>query len=353
MRALRFCLLLSLVLELACDQSSNSAASCPKIQPERGFSLSPKGFPLTFDQLDEFFDEVALFERSSLMWNGAWREDTTNGSDAGQVPEAATTLLNNAQEHCYTPAVVFGWRSGTTLFLNVPANPTNNWTNVEAQNLFQTMLLTFVSTERPQYVFLGNENDFYYEQNRLDYLNWLDFYNLVYEAIKDISSDTLVGPIFNYEHMAGSGVLNGWVTPYWEALLEHDFDRIDIIGVTVYPFFQYTTPSSIPENYLDPLFDRIAEKKQKPIAITETGWPAENSGGFNPAWVPSEAHQTDLIPKLYSMIQNRDVHFLNWLFLYPLKDDGTQSLEWKTFGSISLRNQNGGKRAAYEHWRAR
>jgi hypothetical protein len=321
--------------------------SCPSVAQPKGFSLSPVGFPRSYDRLGEFFLDIRNLPGSGVLWNGSWRDDAEQGTNAGSVPKAATTLLQQGEMDCFHASVVFGWRSGSELHLRVPEDATNSWANQTAQLRFREMLRNFVAVHRPSVVFLGNENDFYYEKDPLDYFRWIAFYNLAYDDIKTIHPGTSVGPVFNFEHLSGGGTLNGWTRPLWEALSQHDFDRVDVVGVTVYPFFQHPTAGEIPSGYLDPL---VAQVRGKPIAITETGWPAENLGGFVPPWVASDLEQTAYIPKLAAMISGKNVLFQNWLFFNAMVDDGTSSQAWKTFGSVSLRDEAGLKRPAYDVW---
>lgn len=310
----------------------------------RGLALSPQGFPQTYDKFPEFFEEVASFNGISLKWNGAWRDDAEDGSDAGTIPLAANALTENASQHCYQPVYVFGWRAGSTLYIKVPSNDTNNWTNQDARNLYISMLVSFASTNKPPYVFLGNESNFYYEQDPADYDNWLNVYNDAYDAIKAVSPSTMVGPIFNFEHLAGQGQLNGWNTSHWDALENHDFEKVDIVGITTYPFLHYANPANIPASYLDPLMDRLNDT---PIAITETGWPAENLDNFNPQWTTSTEAQVEYITRYNNMVSGKDVRFHQWLFLHAMSSTG---LEWQIFGSVSLRNPSGAKYPAYNLW---
>jgi hypothetical protein len=157
----------------------------------------------------------------------------------------------------------------------------------------------------------------------------------------------MVGPVFNFEHMAGSGTLNGWTTAYWGALDSHDLSKMDLVGVTLYPWLNYGSASSLPGSYLDPLISRIGSK---PIAITETGWPAENLGGLNPPWETSDQAQVTYLSRLDAMLEGKNVKMVNWLHLYPMKDTGGSPTEWKLFSSVSLRDSSGNKRPAYDVW---
>lgn len=295
----------------------------------KGVALSPRGFPLDYSQLPAFYAEVAAMPRGGVMWNGLWTD--------GVAPKA---VLQSAAAYRFTPIVVFGWRSGT---VTVPAS----WSDSEARARFANMLRDFATTYHPPFVFLGNENDFHYAQNPTDYANWITFYNEAYDTIKAASPSTVVGPVFNYEHLAGSGALNGWTTPHWPALEMHDLTRVDAVGITLYPWLHHATAASVPANYLDPLLARIGSK---PIAITETGWPAENR--LNAQWEASETAQVTYLGRLSTMLRGKPVRMVNHLFLHAMQDPGGSPFDWKLAGSISLRDASGNPRPAYDAWLA-
>ena len=350
-RILIFLLSLGLLLPGCGGGNGGSGGSNPTPPEEekavKGLAISPQGFPLDYSGLANFYAEVGSMPNGGVLWNGAWRDDAVNGTDAGAIPAAAISVMQNSTTYNFEPVVVFGWRSESTLYLKVPANQTNDWANTEAKNLFQNMVVNLAATYRPAHVFLGNENDFYYEQNPLDYGNWIIFYNAAYDAIETASPSTFVGPVFNFEHLSGSGALNGWTRPHWGALDSHDLSKVDMIGVTLYPWLNYRTASSVPANYLDPLISRIGSKS---LAITETGWPAENLGNLNPSWETNETAQVTYLSRLSGVLAGKNPKMVNWLFLYPMVDPGDSPSSWKLFGSVSLRESSGNKRAVYDPW---
>ncbi|MDX1601331.1 MAG: hypothetical protein R3191_07455, partial [Anaerolineales bacterium] len=170
----------------------DGAAAVPTFA--RGVNMSPAGFPNDYSQLPAFYDEVASIPDAAVQWNGAWREDVASGTDAGQPPQPAIGLLTEARSHGLLPVVVFGWRSGSNLYLRVPGNSTNNWSNADACQLYAQMLADIARQHQPPYILLGNENDFYFEQAPDDYENWIAAYGEAYSAIKRASPDTRVGP---------------------------------------------------------------------------------------------------------------------------------------------------------------
>jgi len=313
----------------------------------KGFGISPLGYPLDSSRLGDFFTEVAGMPAGGVMWNGGWRDDIVGGTDSGTIPEAATYIMSASELYHFTPISVFGWRSGDTIYLSLPANATNDWTNAEARALFQSMLVEYVETHHPPFVFIGNENSRYYELNPSDYANWVSFYNGAYDAIKAASADTMVGPVFHYEHLSGQGALIAETTPYWQALDLHDLSKIDILGLTLYPFLNYETAAEVPATYLDPLISRVGDK---PLAITETGWPAEDLGDLAIPWEQSEAAQLTYLTRLGAMLQGKNVKIVNWLFLNPMVDTGGSPSDWQIFASVSIRNSAGEERPVYQPW---
>ena len=102
-------------------------------------------------------------------------------------------------------------------------------------------------------MFLGNEINSYWVQNATDYANWINVYNRAYDAIKEANPDTMIGTIFNYESLSGLGRLNGWVKSQWPALTSLDFSRVDVLGLTSYPFLNFKTASEMPLDFYQPV----------------------------------------------------------------------------------------------------
>ncbi|MCW5839192.1 MAG: glycosyl hydrolase 53 family protein [Anaerolineales bacterium] len=308
----------------------------------KGYGISPLGFPGDYSQYPQFLEEVAGLPNGAVMFNGAWRDSIDS---RGQPPQAAAGLMQAAAQYGFTPIIVFGWRSGAQLHLDLPTNATNNWSNAEARALFIQMLVGFAAEHHPPYLFLGNENDEYFITQPEDYVRWVEVYNQAYDAIKAASPATQVGPIFQYERMAGLGLLNGWNEAHWGALDAHDLNKVDVVGITLYPWFSVATPQQIPDDYLAPLLQHTGAT---PIAITETGWPADTQGLQTP-WQASPQTQVAYVDALQRILQGTSVSILNWLFINPIAAE-PNSLEVQLFGSISLRTVSGDKRPVYDAW---
>jgi hypothetical protein len=53
-----------------------------------------------------------------------------------------------------------------------------------------------------------------------------------YDAIRAVSPETLVGPVFQYEHLSGLGRLAAMTAPNWGALAAHDLGRVEVLGLS-------------------------------------------------------------------------------------------------------------------------
>lgn len=105
-------------------------------------------------------------------------------------------------------------------------------------------------------MFLGNEINNYWLQNSTDYANWMAVYERAYDAIKMANPTAMVGTIFNYESLAGQGHLNGWTEPQWPSLTVLNFDKVDVLGLTSYPFFDMRNGCDMPEDFYQPVSAR-------------------------------------------------------------------------------------------------
>lgn len=307
-----------------------------------GYGVSPEGHPYDFSKFAEFLQEVAdMCDGGVVYANTGWRDSYET---SGQIPNLQKIIsLLQPTPYGYVDMVTFCWRSRDSLLLRVPGDDTNNWSNATAKSLFLQMLINAADSLQSTYLFIGNEISMYWVLDSTDYLNWVNFYHEAYDSVKVHSPDTKVGTVFNYEHLAGVGVFTGWNTPHWGSLDALDTSKIEILGLTVYPFFSYKTANEVPLNYLDPIINRIGNKA---IAITETGWPADS---FIGSWTSSPAQQVDYVNKLANIIEGHNVEVVNWLFLNYLMDTAGIDPN-KIFCSVAMRDSLGNDRPALSVW---
>ncbi|MCC7460178.1 MAG: hypothetical protein IT286_02635 [Proteobacteria bacterium] len=328
---------------IGCETDHKNSCDIPA--QAHGFSYSPVGFPDSSNQSTAFFEDMEQFNDTSVISTQIWRDDLEAGTDAGKTPKQAELIQDSALQYCFVPVSTFSWRENGTNYIRIPGYALNNWSNVQARTKFISMLVTFANKYRPPYLLLGHENDFYFQEDPIDYANWLMVYNAAYDAIKEVSESTKIGPSFSYEHMSGQGFLKGWNATYWEALEQHDLSRVDVVGLTVFPFFNFEDPADVPGNYLNSIVTKIGTR---PIVITQTGWPARNLGGLNPQWSTTEEDQVTYVNRLTAVTVGKNIPSVNWLYYNSPTQENTEN--WKTFGSVSLRTMQGNEYQVFNSW---
>jgi hypothetical protein len=279
----------SLVALAGAAATAACAAAAPPSPPTLTFGLSPIGFPSDMSGLLAWFEAVARVPRAGVYGPALWRDSLAT---AGKVPQLAAVVATEATKLKLQPVVVLGWHADgnpPTPVLSSPSSPVNNWTNAETRQLFQQAAVAYAAQFKPELLFLGSETDWYAVANPADYKNWVDVYQATRAAVKAASPETRVGTCFQFERISGTGTLTGFNTPAWQALTEHDLSTLDIVGVTNYPMFSTKQSSGVAANYLEPLTQRLPAGV--PIAVLESGWPAECGLQKGCPWEAGPMHQ--------------------------------------------------------------
>jgi hypothetical protein len=134
---------------------------------------------------------------------------------------------------------------------------------------------------KPAYLALGVEVDMYYDR-RGDgaFRNLLSLYFEAYNAVKSVSSTTLIFPTFQYENMLGllqtgeSGATQAGTTqPAW-VLVSRFEPKIDMLAVSSFPGLVYATPDAVPEDY----YGGLKGRSEHPIGFVSLGWSSSSSG---------------------------------------------------------------------------
>lgn len=77
-----------LLLISSCGGGDSSARDESK--PLMGFGFSPRGFPITYDNSNEFLTEVGKITNGSVMYNGSWRDSLEK---SGEVPSGIGSFI--------------------------------------------------------------------------------------------------------------------------------------------------------------------------------------------------------------------------------------------------------------------
>ena len=283
----------------------------------RGVGLSPRSFG------EEDF--LAFFEKAAeageiVMWAGDWIE--LGGGAPGVVTELAST-------YGYTPLIEVAHFIQATGELIRPLT-------AETRRTYTDSITAFAEKYTPPYLGIGIEINVLYEKSPEDFDEFVTFYSEVYDAVKSVSSDTLVFTVFQLEKMKG---LAFWTDdtpksdPQWH-LLERF--TTDIVVFTTYPCLVFRDPSDIPETY----YTEITSHTSKSVAFTEIGWYTD---GTIQGWESNEAEQAAFIERFFDLTDGMDTEILVWSFLYD-----QDILE--PFSSMGLHTDDGGAKKGWDVW---
>jgi hypothetical protein len=336
-----------LVLALACSSGPGtptpptleSTAEHPVREFEMGVAgLIPRNFPnpSAGDWLNLY---ETLPETGELL--GVYTNWADSPETAGEIPEVVSTVFGFAQRYGFTPLVALGFHR------DVPEGglePTLSWTNPDDRGQFRQVAVAIARQYRPKHLALGVEVNRYYEYDPAGFDDFVAAYAETYDAIKAVSPQTLVFPIFQLEITKGGGYLTGQAhQPQWD-LLDRFGERLDLAAFTTYPFFDYPSPADLPEDY----YAEIAAHTTRPLAFTEIGWP---SAPLAPApdseYGGSEEEQAAFVHRFFELTSDENLAVAMWAFPHDL-GEGSASLI--AFASVSLRHNDGTPKPALAAW---
>lgn len=183
-------------------------------------------------------------------------------------------------------------------------------------------------------------NIYYRTHSAAEWELWLSEYSVCYDSIKAVSANTVVFTTFQYELLKGVGRYSGWNFPEnWQSLVGIvETDRVDALGFTSYPYFEYDTPNDIPSDY----YNEITEHWNGPVIFTEIGW----LGGQSAPFPGGESDQAQFISRFFDLSENLELLYVTWIFLHDW--DGQDNLP--AFRFIGLRENDGTHRLADTAW---
>jgi hypothetical protein len=284
--------------------------------PLRGVSLSPRS--MAGSDFTEFLDRVKGTQ-DVLMWAGDWLELATDG--------APITVAGLADQYDYLPLIEVGHYIQESGELLRPLNEAN-------RQLYTDSALEYVKDYQPSYFGMGVEINVFAVKNPGAFMEFVTFYNELYDRIKTASPETLVFTVFQLEKMKGLAM---WEIeesqPQWEMI---DQFKMDVVGFTTYPGLFYRDVSDIPEDhYLD-----ILTHTSQPVVFTEIGWHSDSSPA---GWESSQEEQAAFITRFFELTQDIDFQVAIWSFMYDLD-------VFQPFDSMGLIDREGIEKMSWEVW---
>mgnify|MGYP002624222832 CR=1 FL=1 len=225
----------------------------------------------------------------------------------------------------------------------------------ERGDFLETVLRVLEETPQIAYLAIGNEVNALYEKYPDEFPQFVDDYKYLYVQIKEEHPDLPIYTTFNYESLIGEGYLFGHTISHVPQthLLSEFGEMLDLVGLTVYPYFDHANVSDIPNDYFEPL-----SEYEIPLAITETGWMARTSSGERLSGIDelglsgSEEEQVMYFEWLQALPGKENLVFINWVFLNdPYEwENGTDSDKFEAFDSIGLKYHDGSEKEIWLHW---
>jgi hypothetical protein len=318
-------LLISFFFVFACTKQKTDTGASGAL---KGVSLSPKSFEEN-DFLDFF--EKAKQTGKIITWAGDWQELSNT---EGGAPIVVASL---ASQYNYIPVIQVHYFNENT---GKPRQPLTQ----EKKQEYKNSAIAFAQKFKPKYFGIGIEVNSVHQKSPEDFEEFVEFYNEVFDAVKEVSPQTKIFTTFQLERMKGlNGGLFGGVNDssnaQWFLL---DKFKSDLIVFTTYPCIIFKSPSEIPENY----YSEINSFTSKPIAFSEIGWfSGENISG----WESSESEQAEFIPRFFDLTKELNKEFAVWSFMYD-QNLPESSSAFQPLNSMALRNSDGSAKKAWNEW---
>ena len=190
---------------------------------------------------------------------------------------------------------------------------------------------------RPAYMALGVEVDMFYDR-RGDgaFRNLLSLYFEAYNAVKSVSSGTLVFPTFQYENMLGllhssEGTQAAWV------LVSRFEPKIDLLAVSSFPGMVFESPEAMPEFYYSALNNRT----DHPIGFASIGWSSSKGAG--------QDSQYSFMSRTLAAADSLKASMLVW---YLGRDPRAQpSTAFQPLSAMGLFDADGIEKTSWSLWR--
>ncbi len=300
--------------------------------PERGFLMGFLPTPKEGQSFDEAYREAALYCDFAPVWgkptpffeladdlSGSWGTTFVEGyiRGNGMIPLVHLSFID----------------AGLTL-KKPPGMEDATLADSEWREAYKNAALDVLKAARPLYLSLGNEVNRWYEKYGLNenpngFQHYITLYEEIYDAVKEISPDTIVFCTFAREMVSENREAD------LEVLNLFDPEKMDIIALTSYPYAvqEISSPSDIPDDY----YSRVLTYMNKPVGFTEVAWPSL-------AFFGGEQGQADFLFQICRRLtvnQGVDLYFVGWPWLVDLSEDDTTGLV----------NHDGTEKLAYTTWK--
>lgn len=195
-------------------------------------------------------------------------------------------------------------------------------------------------TYQPRYLAFGVEMNGYQQHHPEDFERFVVIYHEAYEAIKEISPDTLVFPTFQFEELQGRLPFQDPLPPQWYLISRFE-PRLDVLAISSYPDVIFPEADGIPDSY----YQQLSLYTNRPIAIAGMGFTSRASEEVSS--VEAEQAQAAFLRRTLDNAQQLDMAFVVWFVGQDPSFTGESALDLANSG---LKRQDGSVKLAWNVW---
>ncbi|MCH7698683.1 MAG: hypothetical protein IH865_07085 [Chloroflexi bacterium] len=195
-------------------------------------------------------------------------------------------------------------------------------------------------TYQPRYLAFGVEINGYQQHHPEDFERFVVIYHEAYEAVKEISPDTLVFPTFQFEELQGRLPFQDPLPPQWYLISRFE-PRLDVLAISSYPDVVFPEADDIPDSY----YQQLLLYTNRPVAIAGMGYSSRATEELDS--LEAEQAQAAFLRRTLDNAQQLNMPFVVWFIGQDPSFTGESTLDLANSG---LRRQDGTEKLAWRVW---
>jgi hypothetical protein len=278
-----------------------------KIFPSTGVALTPANFPnhSAKDVEDMFRIGKDLGDTAVFIYQ--WSQPDLQGT--------AQTMLKLSKQNNYTailaisPTKLAGMRGEFDLPESV-SRVVGRKVSFADKSVYEPYINDVLELAKlhPPYLCLATEINLLAFSSIKEYITFAAVYKKLYPVIKKISPSTQVFVSFQWDFFQLMDEKEPNKIAEHSKLIDIFRPELDLIAFTSYPADHFSSPSAVPANYYEQIYQHI--KRDDPVMFMEIGWPSTGKG--------SEQSQLAFINRLPSLMEKVKPKVLAWSLLHDV-----------------------------------
>jgi hypothetical protein len=312
----------------------------------------------TYDRLHQHGDIIKHHLMSGVPWQESLDQTAYHPNVEGEINSRLTNTTNSMAVFLAIDTLNTS-RNGLSPYwgesVNMPLQgewANRSWSSPEVITAYVNFSLDMIDRFQPDYFEYGTEVSELIINDPVAYAEFLIFSQAVYTAIKALYPEL---KLITSVAMKSPGSAQ---TALIEAAYPQILDYTDVVGISTYPyaFFEHNDmgdPANLPSNWLSQITEISGNK---PLAISETGWIAEDLAidEFQYSEQSDPAKQAAYMNALLEASESMQMEFVIWwtvadfdtLWSDTLEEDPVAKI-WKDIG---LYDQQQATRISLNSW---